>query len=252
MQNLSSGRLLLDTGKDGAGFQRQFNVSHSEEGGRMPRQNRVNPWGEIISVSDRGLFMGNRGTLHDAHGQLTSQRWTRKPWVTCQLSFKDRHRQVMSPGQYTELFFLDEATALAAGHRPCATCRRDDYSRFKQLWTEANAGRLGLANPAIKDIDNTLHGERFISAGMQGDWHPSIKDLPNGTFVVLDQPAKAWLVWGSVLLEWSPGGYQSYMKRPDGEANVLTPQSVVAVLDAGYKPELHPSAGAMVKAVTRQ
>ena len=174
----------------------------------MPRQNRVNPWGEIISVSDRGLFMGNRGTLHDAHGQLTSQRWTRKPWVTCQLSFKDRHRQVMSPGQYTELFFLDEATALAAGHRPCATC--------------------------------------------QGDWHPSIKDLPNGTFVVLDQPDKAWLVWGSVLLEWSPGGYQSYMKRPDGEAKVLTPQSVVAVLDAGYKPELHPSAGAMVKAVTRQ
>jgi len=227
-------------------------LTSQEEGGRMPRQNRVNPWGEIISVSDRGLFMGNRGTLHDAHGQLTSQRWTRKPWVTCQLSFKDRHRQVMSPGQYTELFFLDEATALAAGHRPCATCRRDDYSRFKQLWTEANAGRLGLVNPAIKDIDNTLHGERFISGGMQGDWHPSIKDLPNGTFVVLDQPAKAWLVWGSVLLEWSPGGYQSYMKRPDGEAKVLTPQSVVAVLDAGYKPELHPSAGAMVNAVTRQ
>ena len=105
---------------------------------------------------------------------------------------------------------------------------------------------------ALKDIDNTLHRERFISGGMQGDWHPSIKDLPNGTFVVLDQPDKAWLVWGSVLLEWSPGGYQSYMKRPDGEANVLTPQSVVAVLDAGYKPELHPSAGAMVKAVTRQ
>jgi len=210
----------------------------------MPKQNRVTPWGEIIAVPDRGMFMGNRGTLHDAHGQLTSQRWTRKAWVTCQLSFKGRQRQVMAPGKYTELFFLDEATGLAAGHRPCATCRRDNYSRFTELWVETNANRLGLANPAIKDIDNTLHQERFISGGWQGSWHPSPKDLPDGTFVVLDDPSTAWLVWGNELLEWSPDGYHRHIKRPDDQTvTVLTPRSIVSVLAAGYVPELHPSAG---------
>ena len=93
----------------------------------MPRQNRVTPFGKIIAVPDRGMFMGNRGALHDAHGQLTSQRWTRNAWVICRLSFNGRQRQLMAPGKYTELFFLDEATALAAGHRACATCRRDEY-----------------------------------------------------------------------------------------------------------------------------
>ena len=211
----------------------------------MPRQNRVTPWGEIITVPDRGMFMGNRGTLHDANGRLNSQRWTRKAWVTCLLSFKERHRQVMAPGQYTELFFLDEATALAAGHRPCATCRREDYSRFTQHWVKANAQRLGLANASIADIDNTLHQERFISGGWQNGWNPPLKELPNGTFVVLDNPNIAWLVWGNELLEWSPGGYRSRIKRPtDQSVSVLTPRSIVAVLAAGYVPELHPSARA--------
>ena len=211
----------------------------------MPRQNRVNPWGEIIAVPDHGMFMGNRGTLHDAHSQLTSQRCTRKAWVCCQLSFKNRHRQVMSPGQYTELFFLDEATALAAGHRPCATCRRDDYSRFTRYWAEANARRMGLASPAIKDIDNTLHLERFVSGGWQDDWQPALKGLPDGTFVVLDEPDRAWVVRGDMLLEWSPGGYLSYIKWPDRQTvSVLTPRSIVAALSAGYVPEIHPSAGA--------
>jgi len=209
----------------------------------MPRQNRVTPWGEIIAVTDRGMFMGNRGTLHDGNGQLTSQRWTRKAWVTCQLSFKGRQRQVMAPGKYTELFFLDEATALAAGHRPCATCRRDDYSRFTALWAETNARRSGLANTSIKDIDNTLHQERFISSGWQDNWHPSLKKLPDGTFVVLDDPNTAWLVLGDKLLEWSPGGYLSRIKQPETRVTVLTPRSIVAVLAAGYVPELHPSAG---------
>jgi hypothetical protein len=210
----------------------------------MPRQNRVTPWGEIIAVPDHGMFMGNRGTLHDAHGRLTSQRWTRKAWVICQLSFNDRHRQVMAPGQYTELFFLDEVTALAAGHRPCATCRREDYSRFTQLWAQANAARMGLPNAAIKDIDNTLHQERFVSSGWQEGWRPLLKDLPNGTFVVLDDPNSAWLVWGDSLLEWSPGGYRSRIKRSDDQTvTVLTPRSIVAVLAAGYVPAVHPSAG---------
>ena len=209
----------------------------------MPRQNRVTPWGEIIAAPDRGMFMGNRGTLHDADGRLTSQRWTRKAWVTCQLSFKGRHRQVMAPGQYTELFFLDEATALATGHRPCASCRREDYSQFTKLWVEANARRLGLTKPSIADIDNALHQERFISGGWQDGWRPSLKALPNGTFVVLDDPNIAWLVWENELLEWSPGGYRRRMKRPtDQSVTVLTPRSIVATLAAGYVPVLHLSA----------
>ena len=211
----------------------------------MPRQNRVTPRGVIIAVPDRGMFMGNRGTLHDVNGLLTSQRWTRKAWVTCQLSFKERHRQVMAPGQYTELFFLDEATALAAGHRPCATCRRDDYHHFKHLWAAANAARVGLVDPVIGDIDNTLHQERFISGGLQDSWRPSLKALPDGVFVVLDDPDTAWLVWGNELMEWSPGGYLNRIKRPtDQTVTVLTPRSIVAVLAAGYVPELHPGARA--------
>ena len=163
----------------------------------MPRQNRVTPWGEIIAVPGRGLFMGNRGCIHGAGGNLTGKRWERKAWVTCLLAFKGRQRQVMAPGKYTELFFLDEATALAAGHRPCATCRRNDYSRFKQLWAEANTGCSGTGDASIKDIDNRLHRERFISGGRQDGWCPSLKDLPDGTFVVLDDPDTAWLGPGS-------------------------------------------------------
>jgi hypothetical protein len=209
----------------------------------MPRQNRVTPCGEIIAAPDRGMYMGNRGTLHDASGHLTSQRWTRKAWVTCLLSFKDRYRKVMAPGQYTELFFLDEATALAAGHRPCATCRRDDYSRFTQLWAKANAQRLDMTNPSIADIDNTLHQERFISSGWQDGWRPSLKDLPDGAIAVLDDPKTAWLVWENELLEWSPRGYRSRIeRRNDLETTVLTPRSIVAVLAAGYVPAIHPTA----------
>ena len=215
----------------------------------MPRQNRVTPWGEIIAVPERGMFMGNRGTLHDANGQLNSQRWTRKAWVTCLLSFKGRHRQVMAPGQYTELFFLDEATALAAGHRPCATCRRKAYSQFTQLWVKANAPRLGLINPSIADIDNTLHEERFISGGWQNVWQPTLKDFPDGSFVVLDDPNTAWLVLGNKLLEWSPAGYRTRIARRNvGNAKVLTPRSIVAVLATGYMPELHPTAGTLSEA----
>jgi len=211
----------------------------------MPRQNRVTPWGEIIAVPARGQFMGNRGCIHGAGGNLTGRRWERKAWVTCLLAFKGRQRQVMAPGRYTELFFLDEATALAAGHRPCATCRRDDYSRFKQLWTEANAGCPGTGDASIKDIDNSLHRERFISGGRQDGWRPSLKDLPDGTFVVLDDPGTAWLVWGNELLEWSPDGYKSRMQRPEYQTvTVLTPRSITAVLAACYVPGVHPSAAA--------
>jgi hypothetical protein len=191
------------------------------------------------------MFMGNRGTLHDGDGRLTSQRWTRKAWVTCMLSFKGRHRQVMAPGQYTELFFLDEVTALSAGHRPCATCRRENYSQFTQLWVKANARRLGLTKPSIADIDNTLHHERFVSGGWQDGWRPPLKALPNGTFVELDDHNTAWLVWGNELLEWSPGGYRRRMKRPtDQSVTVLTPRSIVATLAASYVPVLHLSARA--------
>ena len=125
----------------------------------MPLQNRVNPWGEIVGTPERGLFMGNRGCLHDGERRVT-KGWARTPWVTCLLQYKDRHREVMSPGQYTELFFLDEATALAAGHRPCATCRRADYEAFKTFWLEANPELAARSLGKITEIDKLLHAER--------------------------------------------------------------------------------------------
>lgn len=206
----------------------------------VSKKNRVDPFGNIVNTPARGTLMGNRGCLHDSHGRLISQRWTRKAWVSCRLSFNGRQRQVMAPGKYTELFFLDEAASLAAGHRPCATCRRGDYSRFKQFWEQVHKGE---EKSTIKDIDERLHQERFISSGWQNE-HFSLNDLPDGAFVVLDDPSSAWLVWGNELMEWSPEGYHNHMQRPDDlPVTLLTPRSVVSVLAAGYVPDLHPSAG---------
>lgn len=208
----------------------------------MPRQNRVTPYGDLIAVPDRGLFMGNRGCLHGDYGQLGQKRWTRKAWVTCLLDYRESRRELMAPGQYTELFFLDEATALAAGHRPCAQCRRADYARFKQLWLQHNAPLLPAGVTSMAAIDEILHGERVDARRRQRSWRSAAAALPAGSFVKLAQDRWPWLVWNGRLWEWSPGGYRRARPLPQGEVEVLTPPSVTRVLSAGYRPRVHPSA----------
>ena len=195
----------------------------------MTLQNRVTPLGELVADPARGLVYGNRGCLHDEHGRIR-RAFAGKRWIACRLEFKGRRRHaLMQPGRYTELFFLDEATAFAAGHRPCAECRREDYVRFSSLWpgpTGADA------------IDAQLHAER-LGPHMTAP----LATLPNGTFVLVrDAP---YLVLDDRLLRWSPSGYADAIPRPSGTAIVITPPSLVAVLAAGWVgavPLLHPSA----------
>jgi hypothetical protein len=205
----------------------------------MPLQNRVTPEGEIIADAARGLMMGNRGgALHDDRKALGRRRWVSKQWICCRLDFNGRHREVMAPGRYTELFFLDEATALAAGHRPCFECRRQDFLWFAALWARV-AGREGRAT--AREMDRVLQAERVDSNGAKVTHRAPFAEVPSGTFVRID--GRAHLVLGSRLAAWTPQGYVAARERPqDGAAEVLTPSSIVAVLAAGYCPMLHPSA----------
>ena len=208
----------------------------------MSFQNRVTPEGEIIATTARGMFMGNRGQLHTAEKTLTDRRWTWQGWVTCVLSFKSRHREIMAPGRYTELFFLDEAVALAAGHRPCGECRPDAYQAFRRGW-EAT---LGNAGEPISVIDRCLHKARVNSRTREQIRHRrTIDGLPDGTFVQFEgepEMAGAWLVHGQSLLRYTPSGYDRTEPRLKGASVVvLTPSPTVEVLDAGYRPTLHDS-----------
>lgn len=203
----------------------------------MALQNRVTPFGELLAVPARGLFMGNRGgRLHDDDHRLASRRWTSKAWICCRLSFNDRHRTVWGRG-YTELFFLDEVTALAAGHRPCFECRRQDAIAFARYWARGGAERARAA-----EMDRVLHAERL--AGRAKRIHRPRK-LPDGAVVILaDAPQSAFAVRGDALLRWTPAGYAGARKRADASiAGLLTPPGIVAVLAAGYAPQWHPSAG---------
>jgi hypothetical protein len=197
----------------------------------MPLQNRVTPLGELIADPARGLVYGNRGCLHDDDGRIR-RRFAVKRWIACRLEFKGWKRtRLLQPGRFTELFFVDEATAFAAGHRPCALCRREDYNRFIDL--------VGMRADAI---DERLHGERLD--GSRRRLHRArLQELPGGAFV-LDQD-EPWLVLGDELLRWTPGGYPARVTRPTGCATVITPPSLVAVLRRGWHgavPLLHPSA----------
>ena len=206
----------------------------------MPLQNRVTPYGEIISVRDRGMFMGNRGRLHDDRRRISRQFCSNTSWITCLTEFKGRQRELMRPKHYTELFFLDEATALAAGHRPCAECRRSCFRLFKVAWLEGNPQHdLGTA-PSIKLIDGLLHNERLTSDGMKRLYRATMNDLPDGVFVRLGEMDHAFLLWRSRLHHWTPGGYdESQPAKPEQVVDVLTPRSIVHALHAGYEPELH-------------
>jgi hypothetical protein len=207
----------------------------------MPRQNRVTPRSELIPASARGLVYGNRGCLHDAHGRIRRHYATRR-WIACRLEFRGWERgPMMQPGRFTELFFLDEATAFAAGHRPCALCRRADYNRFGRIWAGLHPGQAGA-----DAIDAELHRERLDPGGHGNRTHEEAFDaLPDGAFVLADDDP--YLVLGRELLLWSPSGYAARRPRPRGSAEVVTPPSLVAVLRAGWDgaavPLLHPSAG---------
>jgi hypothetical protein len=195
----------------------------------VPLQNRVTPLGEIVATPERGLVYGNRGRLHDADGRIRRD-WQVRRWISCRLAFRGRYRAggPMAPNRYTGLFFLDEATAFAAGHRPCAECRREDYVRFMELVGERRAD----------DIDARLHAERLGPKPTR-----AVADLPDGAFVLVE--GSAWLVRGGELLRWTSGGYTD--RRPaNGRAPVLTPLAVIPALSAGWDgvvPFLHPTSG---------
>ena len=210
----------------------------------MPLQNRVTPLGELIADPARGLVYGNRGCLHDATGRVRNRHPTTR-WIACRLQFRGWQRgPMMQPGRFTELFFLDEATALAAGHRPCALCRREDYNRLSAFWRARHHSEAGA-----EAIDSRLQDERLDRATGGRRLHPlPFGTLPDGAFVLLgDAPH---LVVGSELLRWSPSGYGERSPRPpQGPATVITPPSLVALLAEGWSPLvplLHPSAGSGV------
>ena len=201
----------------------------------MPRQNRVTPYGELVAVPDRGMFWGNRGPLLDREGRLA--RYAARPaWPICVLSFKGRRRQQWQPGRLTELYLLDEATGLAAGHRPCGECRYREYQAFKQAFA------AGGEPPGAPEIDAGMGASRLVRPGVRRTYQAPLAGLPSGTMV--DIGGEAWLVTGGRLLAWTPGGYaERPVTVPRGPVTVITPQVTVAVLAAGYQPVLHPSAG---------
>jgi hypothetical protein len=202
----------------------------------VPLQNRVTPLGELVAHPARGLVYGNRGCLHDERGQIR-RRYNGKRWIACRLEFRRwRRERLLQPGKFTELFFLDEATAFAAGHRPCALCRRQDYLRFRVIWQELHPGQAGA-----DAIDAQLHHERLAPARPEAD----VRDLPDGAFVLL--AGEPWLVSGAALRRWTPAGYAESRPRSEvARAALITPRSLVEVLRAGWEgavPLLHPTAG---------
>jgi hypothetical protein len=206
----------------------------------MPLQNRVDPYGVIFASAARGTFMGNRGgELHNHDREIVRQYATRR-WITCLLEFKGRRRSVMSPGHYTELFFLDEAVALAAGHRPCAECRRDRFNAFRDAWIRSGRSSGGNS-PLADEIDAELNPMRIDRQKGKVTYQASLNSLPDGCFVRIED--SSYLVWGDTLLLWSPEGYLTKHPRPSGlTVTTLTPEPVVGCIRQGYRPEIHKSA----------
>jgi hypothetical protein len=203
----------------------------------MPLQNRVTPQGDVVADWHRGLFTGNRGIIHDpASKTLLRKRWSSPAWLTCVCEFRGRRRQVMGGRSWTELFFLDEATAFAAGHRPCFYCRRDDANRFRAAWQQGN----GVASVLAPEIDAVLHRERLDRGSKR--LHPlpmRWEELPDGA--MLQSGADSYLILQGGALQWSFAGYRKASGLlPD--AMLLTPPSTLRAFVAGYRPLLHPSA----------
>jgi hypothetical protein len=207
----------------------------------MPLQNRVTPSGDIIATPHRGMFTGNRGIIHDPATKTLTRRWAGKAWLTCLCEFRGRRRQVMGGRSWTELFFLDEATALAAGHRPCFYCRRDDANQFRAAWETGN----GFSDVLAPEMDSVLHRERL--GGRRKRLHAlpyPLQQLPDGAMV--QQGPESYLIVRGRALPWSPAGYRK-AQGIIGDAQLLTPPSTLQALRAGYRPVLHPSAAAEAK-----
>ena len=208
----------------------------------MPLRNRVTPLGELVAEPGRGLVYGNRGCLHDERGGIR-RRFNGKRWIACRLRFRGWHREpLLQPGRFTELFFLDEATAFAAGHRPCALCRREDYVRFGEIWRELHPDQVGA-----DAIDAQLHAERIEPRTRGHLLHDAdLADLPDGAFVL--RAGVPFLVLGPELLRWSTAGYVERLARGErSEITLITPPSLVEVLRAGWRPVVplfHPSTAA--------
>lgn len=202
----------------------------------MPLQNRVDPRSQLHAVASRGTFMGNRGRLHNTEQQIVS-KWKVKPWITCGLSpFKDYKRPgLMMPNSYTELFFLDEPTAYAAGHRPCAQCRRPAYKLFKEAWARAFPEQQDLSSEAI---DDRLHSARLNDEGAQHSWIAKLDDLPSGSMI--EHAGECVLVWSGGQWLWSFEGYTPLQPIIPAEQNVtvLTPEPIVLLFAAGLADSL--------------
>jgi len=207
----------------------------------MPLQNRVNPWGQLHAVPARGTLLGNRGIIHNHAREIVAQ-WRTKAWITCRLAWKGWRRTIMRPGSWTELFFLDEATAFAAGHRPCAYCRRARFTEFKTAWLAANPAVIPSATPRIAEIDNILHAERARRGGGKVTFEEELSALPDGAMIELD--GAAHLIWRRQLLKWSFNGYSpGETPRPSQRTvRVLTPASIVRTFRNGFRPDVHEGA----------
>lgn len=206
----------------------------------MPLQNRVTPFGDIVAIPQRGMFTGNRGIIHDpATRTLLNRRWATKAWLTCLCEFKGRHREVMARRSWTELFFLDEAVALAAGHRPCFFCRREAAEAFRNAWARGRAAKVPLAT----EMDSVLHAERLDHGRKR--LHPlpgSAEELPGGSAIAA--AGSAYILARGRAFRWTAHGYEGPLEIPRADA-LITPPSTLGALRAGYRPAFHPSIDSM-------
>jgi hypothetical protein len=197
-------------------------------------QNRVDPLGNIIRTTERGAWMGNRGVIHNKDKNIVKP-YRLKTWITCLLQFKNRRLQVMAEGRYTQLFFMDEATAFSAGHRPCAECRREDYNRFKENWIKGNELFGFNAKTLIGQIDAIIHDERIGANNEKKTHFNEIDSLPDGAFILHE--GAPYLKKGDFLFKWSPAGYSSPVII-SGNVEVLTPRTILNAFKAGYYPQM--------------
>ena len=202
----------------------------------MSLQNRVDPAGQLHQVKSRGMFMGNKGRRHNNNKEMGKKSGGTLGWVICSLSHKGIKRELMAQGKYTELFFLDEATALSAGHRPCNDCLKEKFKVFKKQWLEANADML--SSNKMSEVDKIIHKQRY-HRGSKVTYVANMQSLPDGTF--FEYKGQYFLIKSNSKHLWSFDGYKDSSELINCDVTVLTPKSFVAVLADGYQPEFHSS-----------